>query len=443
MICNTCDREFSGEKHQGVHLTIVCSRCVASSDLITKTDALYKGASQSDLYTLRRLYAPNPHYRNGADMQLFVREEVDVVVRIATDSRRRQKEEADRKRHISEARQLAAKKSRLSSLAKRMQSLGGIVPTPGLVAGDFCSVQSKTPKVGVRNVLTRRALWNRLSGAGIPRKVMLFQWAATNKRLSSDPASLAAGVLHERHLFDRVATTEGNRILSFLDEVDRLVLLRLNPIFREGLYGLSVCSLSDRWVSLCDEVAERLKLPFSRVLQKLHDSENCWVWKYMFVMRPERVAHIFAPHFYAPQRRQRMLARDMENSFERWGLDPSDRHHRADDSCNYFRGDIVDVELYSATCAILKAKIHYKQAAGAVTKRVMSSPGATWQHVTREYIEDQLVIRRERQLMGSEDKKCGRSNSSRLCQCGNAAALECAFDLCGRCCGGPCERHGR
>lgn len=439
MICGTCDHEFSGQKHHGVPLTIVCSQCVTSSDLITKTDALSAGASQSDLYRIRRLYAPNPHYRNGADMQLFVREEVEVVVKIATDSRRRKTEEADRKRHLLEARQQAVKKSRLSSLAKRMQSLNGMVPTQGLVAGDFCTVESKTPKVGVRTVLARRALWNGLSGVGVPQKVMLFEWAVTNKRLSSGPASLAEGVLREKHFFDRVATVEGNRVLSFLDEVDRLVLLRLSPIFSEGIYDLPVRPLSDRWVSLCDEVAVRLRLPFGRVLTRLCDSENCWIHRYMFVLRPERVAQIMAPHFHAPQKRQRLLTRDMEESFGRWGLDPADRHHRADDACNYFRGDVVDVELYSATCAILKAHIHYEQAAGEVTNRVMSTPGATWQQVTREYIEEQLANRRERQLMRSG----GRLNSPSSCRCGNPAAMECVFDQCGRCCRGPCDRHRR
>lgn len=444
MICSTCDREFSGQKHHGVPLTIVCSRCVNSSDLITKTDALYEGASQSGLYSIRRLYAPNPHYRNGADMQLFVREEVEVIVKIATDSRRRKKEEADRKRHVSEARQQAVKKSRLSSLAQRMQSLNGIVPTPGLVAGDFCTVETKTPKVGARNVMSRRALWNRLSGTGIPKKVMLFKWAVTNKRLSSSPARLAEDVLHEKHLIDRVATVEGNRVLSFLNEIDRIVLLRHVPIFSEGLYDLPVRPMSDRWVSLCDEVALNLNLPFGRVLTRLLESENCWIWKYMFVMRPERVAQIMAPHFHAPQKRQRLLTRDMEESFERWGLDPMDRHHRADDACNYFRGDVVDVELYSATCEILKAQVPYEQAAVAVTKKVMSTPGATWQQVTREYIKDQLANRRELQLMMSEDKMCGRFNSpSCLCRCGNPAAVACVFDRCGRCCRGPCGRHQR
>lgn len=442
MICSTCSGEFSGQRHHGVPLTIVCRQCVTSTDLITKTEALLEGASQSDLYSIRRLYVPNPHYRNGPDMQLFVHEEVDVLARMAADSRRRKKEEADRKRELAEAKQQMVKKSRLSSLAKRMQALSGVVPTAGLVAGDFCTVESKTPRVGVRSVLGRGALWNRLSGVEIPTKVMLFEWAVTNKRLSSDTASLTEGVQHENYLFDRVATSEGNRILSFLNEVDRLVLLRMNPVFSGEIYDLSVRPLSDRWVDLCDKVARQLKLPFGRVLTKLQDSENCWIWKYLFVMRPERVAHIMAPHFHAPPKRQRLLRRDMEDSFESWGLDAKDdKHPLCDEACNYFRGDIVDVELFTATCVILKAGIYYQHAADAVTKKVMSTPGATWRGVTQDHIKEQLSIRREMQLMRKEDKHSGRKNS--MCRCGNSAALECVFDQCGRCCRGPCARHGR
>ncbi|CAM9106387.1 unnamed protein product, partial [Ectocarpus sp. 13 AM-2016] len=259
MICNTCSSEFSGQYHLRVPLTIVCEQCVVSIDLMTKTEALSAGASQTDLYSIRKLYAPNPHYRNGPDMQLFVREEVGALVKIAADSRRRKQEEADRKRELADAKQRRVKKSRVESLAKRMQSLNGIAPTPGLVAGDFCTTESKTPKVGVRSVLVRRELWNRLPAVEIPKKVMLFEWAVKNKRLSSDAASIAASVQHEAHLFDRVATVEGNRILSYLDGVDRLVLLRTNLIFSEGLYDLPIPPMSDSWFYLCDEASRHLK----------------------------------------------------------------------------------------------------------------------------------------------------------------------------------------
>ncbi|CAN0265925.1 unnamed protein product, partial [Scytosiphon promiscuus] len=234
-----------------VPLTIVCRQCVTSSDLVTKTDVLSAGASLSDLYSIRRLYAPNPHYRNGADMQLFVREEVDVLVKNAADIRRRKKEEGDHKRALSEAKQQAVKESRLASFAKRMQAFDDIVPSPGLVTGDFCSDGSKTPRIGVRSLLTRRALWNKLSGVQVPWKVALFEWAVTNKRLTSDAASLVEGVQHEKHSFDKVANSEGNRNLSFLDEVDRLVLIRLNRVSPEQLYGLRVRQLSGQRVYLC------------------------------------------------------------------------------------------------------------------------------------------------------------------------------------------------
>lgn len=375
MICKTCSSKFSEQRHHGVPLTIVCDECTTSSDLITKTEALSQGASQSDLRSIHRLYMPNPHYRNGADMQLFVREEIDVFVKIAADKKRRKKKVDDRKSDLAGAKQRLVKKQRIECLAKRVDSLNGVVPTTGLVSGDFCTVESKTPKVGVRSVLNRRALWNRLSGVETPRQVMLFQWAITNKRLEVSPAILEDGVQHEKHLFDDVAVAEGNRILSFLDDVDRFVLLRLNPAFSEGLYGLPVRPLSDRLVFLCDKVAKQVHLPFGRVLTKLRESEVCWIGKYMFVMRPERVAHIMAPHLHVPTKRQRLLRRDMEESFERWGLDHADKHRQTDDACKYFGGDIVDVELYSATCAILKAQIPHQKAVAVVTSRVMSTPG--------------------------------------------------------------------
>lgn len=449
MICNSCESEFSNDQHLGVPLTIVCSECATSSDLITKTDALSLGANQSDLSGLRRLYAPNPYYRNGANMQLFVREEVDVFVAITADKRREAEEEAERKRVAADRRQQIVKKMRLESHAKRMQGLGGTVPTPGLVAGDFCTVESKTPKVGVRSVLARRALWNRLSGVEIPRKVVLFGWAVANKKLSSGLASLEEGVENEKCLFDRVATAEGNRILRFLDGVDRFVLLHLNPVFRDQVYDLTVQQISGGLISLCDKVAKMLGLPFGRVLQKLYDFENCWVRKYMFAIRPERVAHIMAPHFHATLKRNRLLKRDMDESFERWGLSYADRDSRADSLCNYFRGDVMDVELYSATCAILKAAIPHQEAVSTVTKMVMSTPGATWIAVTKQYVLDQLVIRRETRLMRREDRHPGSrgrySNHSNplSCDCGNPAASNCAFLQCGCCCLGPCARHGR
>lgn len=443
MICSICSCNFSTQHHHEVLLTIVCNQCVTSSDLVTKTDALSAGARQSDLNSIRKLYAPNPHYRNGAEMQLFVREEVGVLVKNAVDLKRRKKEEVDRKRSLSEAKQQAVKESRLTSLAKRMQALGGVVPTPGLVAGDFCSAGSKTPRVGVRGLLARKALWNNLSVVQTPWKVALFEWAITNKRFTSDATSLMEGVEHEKHLFDKVANSEGNRVLSFLEDVDRLVLMRFNPVFAGQLYDLPVRQLSDQWVHLCNEVARLLNLPFGRVLAKLHDSKNCWIWRYLFVMSPERVALIMAPHFHARSKRQRLLMLDMEDCFERWGLDvKDDKHPLIDEACHYFGGDIVDVELYAASCVILKAQVHYQHAVDAITERFVSIPGASWREVTEDYIKEQ----RETQLMRKEDKHLDRhfgTAGQTYCRCGNAAALACVFSQCGHCCRGPCVRHGR
>ena len=143
-----------------------------------------------------------------------------------------------------------------------------------------------------------------------------------------------------------------------------------------------------------------------------------------------------------------MLKRDMEESFARWGMDPSNGNGRVDCYCNYFRGDIVDVELYSASCEILRAGLPYHQGIDVITCQVMSTPGATWKETTKQYIREQVEIRRDRavttretRLMMKEDKSSASSHP-RMCACGNSAALECIWKRCGRCCRGPCARHG-
>ncbi|CAM9733866.1 unnamed protein product [Ectocarpus sp. 6 AP-2014] len=52
-----------------------------------------------------------------------------------------------------------------------------------------------------------------------------------------------------------------------------------------------------------------------------------------------------------------MLKRDMEESFCAVGLDASARSREGRLLLQLLRGDIVDVELYSASCEILKAGV--------------------------------------------------------------------------------------
>lgn len=330
MICKACDSDFFNQYHNGVPLTVVCERCVASSDLVTKTDALAMGASHTDLNSVRRAYRVNPHYRNGADMQLFVRDEIAILAAATVERKRHRQEIADRRKAESDAKKHIIKRMRRESLAKRMKALNGIVPTPGLVSGDFCTVESKTPRVGTRSLLARKDMWSRLSATDIASAVMIFEWAVTNKRLDITAAGAMAEISHERELFDRVATAEGNRVLSFLDEVDRHVLLRTNPEFQAGVFGLPIRKLSPAWVGLCDEIGRHLNIPYARVLSKLSESKNCWISRYLFTMRPKRVAAILEPHFYGPSKRSMMLKRDMEESFARWGMDPSNGNGRVE-----------------------------------------------------------------------------------------------------------------
>lgn len=179
---------------------------------------------------------------------------------------------------------------------------------------------------------------------------------------------------YEKHLLDRVATVEGYRVLSFLDEVERRTILGVNPVFQDSVHDLSVRELSAQLSGLCDSVAKQLELPFSTVLKKIDDNENCWILKYLYLMKPERIANIMAPHFMAPSKRVGVSKRDMEESFARWGLCPTDNCGRVDFFVSYFRGDIVDVEFYSASCYMLKAGVPYfPDGANAITSRVMST----------------------------------------------------------------------
>lgn len=455
MICSTCSSEFSGQRHNEVRLSIVCGECITSTNLVTKTAALGMGATHASLDEVHCLYKRNPLYRNGADMRLFVVEEIRVLASIAADKKRRFQEQATRKKEAADAKQQLAKRSRIESLAKRTRGLGGIVPTPGLVCGDFLSVDTRTPKVGARSLLQRRDMWARLAATEIPVAVQVFQWAVRNKKTGVEVATALDEIRHEKHLFDRVATVEGYGVLSFLDDAERLVLLRASPVFEEARYDLPVRDVPDRLCCLCEEIAKHLNLPFPTVLRKLDRSGKCWISKYLYVFAPERVASIMAPHFLGDAGRRRVLKRNMDESFSRWGLCPAENTGRADFFVHYFRGDIVDVEFYSAACYILKAGVsYYPRGADAVSSRVVSTPGTTWMEAAKQYVREQLVIkqretvrmqsrtreRNERYHMQKHDQF--RNCDMFACGCGNASARECPFDLCAGCCEGPCDRHG-
>lgn len=458
MLCTSCGSQFAGHSHLGVILTIVCRECITSSDLVTKTAAVYTGASLSKISDLHCLYKRNPHYSSGAPMQLFVREEVDVLAAMAATKKRQLQESAARAKQESDARQKRIKVSRDESLQKRMKGLHGIIPTPGLVCGDFLSTETKTPKVGVRSLLARRAIWNRASQAATPTAVQIFEWAVRNKKTNFTNESALGDISRERSLWDKVAANEGHRTLSYLDLTDRLVLTRANPVYCESIPSLPVRELSDELTRVCDVVAADLNLPFATVLNKLDESSNSWIWKHLLVIRPDRVAKIMEPHFLAPSKRQKMLKQHMKESFARWGLSSSGNLGRVDFFVNYFRGDIVDVEFYSASFYILEACVpYYPTGAESITTRVMNSPGVTWVQAAHEYVEEQLVIREEKAIsdraraqerfetsrMCKEDKYPYKPLFRPVCSCGNPAARECLFGLCGCCCRGPCVRHGR
>lgn len=75
----------------------MCGHCATSSDLVTKTAAIGMGLTHSCLNGIHCLYKRNPHYRSAADMQLFVREEIEFLAAAAAEKKRRLQEEAAKK----------------------------------------------------------------------------------------------------------------------------------------------------------------------------------------------------------------------------------------------------------------------------------------------------------------------------------------------------------
>lgn len=456
MFCESCKSQFHGHSRSGVLLTIVCGKCATSTDLITKTAALGMGATLARLRGIRCLSKSNPHYRSAADMQLFVREEVDVLVAQAAARRLRLQQEAvDAKQRASDRRDLV-KKARRECQVKRIGMLKGIVPNPGLVCGDFLTVHTKKPVIGVRNLLRRKDLWHRIQATcAIPDAVRVFHWATRNDRTDATAACAQACMEHEKFLFGKVAVAEGHRVLCFLDDIERLTLCSSNALFLESAHDLRVRSMSAEFYSLCDTIARRLCLPFATVVRKLDDSVDCWIWRFIYILSPDRVATILAPHFMAPSKKCKVLKERMIESFSRWGVCPEDNTGRVDFFVGYFSGDIVDCEFYSACHYMMRAAVaFFPDVVAAVTSRFLTTPGTTWMDATKPYVEEQLAIQKEEQAMfrrrareQGERRRMQMHDKyrppTRTCVCGNKSALMCPFNLCAHCCEGPCDRHGR
>jgi len=434
------------------------------------------GATKDDLYRLKCLFRRNPYYRSGSQMKLYVYDEVHVLASANNETKRLAKEKYDELKRKSDTRRDASKKARLDSYTKRMESLRerNIIPTPGLVSGDFCMTITKNTKVGIRSLLKRRALWNRCSHAETPVAVQVFNWATRNKKTDIDFEDAVDAIAWEKSLFDKVSVVEGNTILSFLDETDRLVLINTNGIFSETLHSLGTHKVDPELSSLCERIGNILDVPFRKVLEKLESSKHTWISRYLYIMRPDRVASILRPHLMGVSKKKEILQRDMNESFARWGLKPSDAYRKY---VPYFEGDIVDVELFSASCFMGKSALVGQEdiynGLRIITFRVMNTPGAKWMETTKEYMKDIVFKSRERgrermeklmmthedtrrvfkmkeqerehkerlKMMDEDTRRALWLTRTRVCPCGNIAALMCPFSKCSKCCVGPCTRH--
>lgn len=67
------------------------------------------------------------------------------------------------------------RRTRRESLSGRIERLKGVVPTPGLVCGDFLSIDTKNPDFGVRSLLRRKDKWNCLGETETPVAVQIFE----------------------------------------------------------------------------------------------------------------------------------------------------------------------------------------------------------------------------------------------------------------------------
>lgn len=432
MLCKTCGDDFHTNFSNDVKLTIVCRKCATSNQFVTQTAALGMGARRQDLEKLECRQRLNPMYSSASFMKLYVFEEVEVFAAINEEKRIKRVRTKGALSRARASRRESGCKMREEAYKKRMddlENLRGVVPTPGLVAGDFCSLQYKTPRTSVKSLVSRKSLWNRCSALEIPVALQVFNWAVTNKRTDGSVVEALRKIDHEKFLFDKVATVEGHRVLSFLDRTDRFVLMNVNPVFEESRFDLGVQEISHPLCKLVVKIAGLLDVPFAKVLRKI--SLCGWLRIHLDALktRPERVASILRPHFLSKAASKRMLISDMEASFREWGLTSAHIVHEV----KYLSGHVVDVELFSASCYLVKSGVKdLRFAIPTITWRVMCNAGDTWMHETKEYTREHL----ENAHMLREDIRLAA-----LCLCGKNAALRCRLNKCANCCQGPCTRH--
>ena len=362
---------------------------------------------------------------------------------INSEKKERKRVMSDKLRHESEEKKDRVKKARMTSYIKRLETLGGIQPTQGLVSGDFCNTDKKTPVIGKRKLLKRRHLWNRCLHLEIPVTTRVFNWATMNNKLEMETCDIIKHVDHEEYLFDKVASCSGNEILSFLEGADKKALININSILGEEDYSAKATKISPGKRILCEKIGNILDIPFFKVLDKLDNIGGTWIEDYIYFIKPERAAAILEPHLLPPDLKKAMLQRYMMESSQRWGLNETDMSSNG----RRIYADIVDVEMISAWYFMKKfdpSLSDFLSPIKTIMQRIRTTPGLTWKDATISYIaklKETRSMYQERVLMNREDKL--HTRKQRTCVCGQLAAMMCPYALCGDCCTGPCDRHSK
>ena len=422
MLCKSCGDDFDSGSHQGVRLTIICEKCVTSDELITLTNALSSGATRKDLSGIRCLYKRNPHFYSAARMCLYVPEEVDVFATTNESAKRMKASRMIEERSRLDQRKDKLAESRKDCYTKRMDSVKGNKPTPGIVSGDFCRIDVKKTKVGVRSLERRRKLWNSFyhSDVDLNHVVLAFEWSVKKKIMDTTIHDALERIDRENYLSNKISSMYGcgETVLSFLTGVDTIVFCETKPLAKRSLFRLK--SHETELVLLSEKLTEFIDVPVHDIFFLVYKSvvNEYWVSDYFTTMNVERVAMILKPHFY-DDKDDRINA-DAEESFRRWEMSKEHIVHHV----KYFRGDIVDVELFSASCYVAKEKIdvNVEDTLRNITYDVMHNQN-TWLEATKSFVKNY----KERHI----------------CICGNKSAWHCVYNKCYHCCDGPCTRHGK
>lgn len=263
-ICVKCSESFSDQSMYGIRLTLICDKCVVSTQLVTKTSAMASGARSEDLDNLDHRRHTNPHYRSAAPSYFFIGDEVNHIADIANrdreDKEMKRRSDAESKAVVKKTKQderEQCRQKRIQSASSRINTKGA--PTPGLVSGDFLTIATKTPKISTAKLSKRVNLWGALgSEPCVSTRVNLFRFACSRGLYSSTPGELESSVEDLHHSLDKVVLTEGHRLMTFLTPMERFHLCRAVPSVAEESHELQVTAMCDGLYALCQHANEKL-----------------------------------------------------------------------------------------------------------------------------------------------------------------------------------------